>query len=111
MKSTRFRIMLISGTPPRRGSAGTGRRARLRTACRKAWGFESPLPHHTIVNTSKILPPPLLKYQPGHAWPAGFLLASPIAGRGYNVVTDDAKDPLANHVPLTLPESMVGVAR
>jgi hypothetical protein len=31
-----------------RGSAGTGRRAWLRTMCRKAWGFESPLPHHPL---------------------------------------------------------------
>ena len=39
-KTTRFRIMLLS-----RGSAGIGRRARLRTACPRASGFESPLPH------------------------------------------------------------------
>ena len=31
-----------------RGSAGIGRRARLRIWCRKASGFESPLPHHLI---------------------------------------------------------------
>ena len=30
------------------GSAGIGRRARLRTACRKTCGFESHLPHHLV---------------------------------------------------------------
>ena len=39
-KTTRFRIMLLS-----RGSAGIGRRARLRIWCPRASGFESPLPH------------------------------------------------------------------
>ena len=46
MKTTRLRIMLYSVTPhPKRGSAGTGRRAGLRIRCSDAWGFESPLPH------------------------------------------------------------------
>ena len=55
---TRFRIMSHSATSLW-GSAGTGRRARLRTACRKACGFESHLPHHyTKVLLTKV---PLLR--------------------------------------------------
>ncbi len=33
------------------GSGGTGRRTILRGWRRKAWGFESPLPHHFIAFT------------------------------------------------------------
>ena len=54
--TTRLRIMLFSDASPRgRGSAGTGRQARLRTACRKAWGFESPLPQIILSPTFSIL--------------------------------------------------------
>ena len=71
---TRLRIMSpVSGSPQgTRGSAGIGRRARLRTACRKAWGFESPLPHHSY---DQILVSRLPKYAPGQAYPLGFSFA------------------------------------
>ena len=38
-----------------RGSAGTGRRARLRIWCSNAWGFESPLPHFDTVEAGKAI--------------------------------------------------------
>jgi hypothetical protein len=40
-----------------RGSAGTGRQAGLRILCRKAWGFNSPLPHHEGFDISNTLFP------------------------------------------------------
>ena len=60
-QTTRQAIMLSAGTP-QRGSAGTGRRARLRTACRKAWGFESPLPHFLKHCSPLTLVPAVRKY-------------------------------------------------
>lgn len=65
-KGTRLRIMCHSDTTPR-GSAGTGRRARLRTVCRKACGFESHLPHEPSSAgdlSARQYSPHLLNYQP-----------------------------------------------
>lgn len=70
-------------------------------------GPASPLPHHTIVSPSKVLPAPLLNYQLGQLWPAGFLLASPLIGQVYHIGTDDDDETLLLVGPLTLREAIV----
>ena len=73
---------------------------------------------------------PLLKYQLAKAGPAGFLLACPLSGQGYNIITDNAgethspsglltlRDTVPNNAnetklslasPSTLPENVVEV--
>ena len=83
--ATRLRIMSpVFDTPQvTRGSAGTGRRAGFRIQCSDAWGFESPLPHYLAPLCDESLKRPLLKNQPGQAWPAGFWLR-PTRPEGYN---------------------------
>ena len=73
--ATRLRILLpIPTTPgPPWGSAGTGRQAWLRTTCRKASGFESPLPHYLESLCYESLPGFLLKSPPAQVWPPLFL--------------------------------------
>ena len=44
--AARYKVFLH----PSCGSGGTGRRTILRGWRRKAWGFESPLPHHTLAS-------------------------------------------------------------
>ena len=80
--ATRLRIMLpiYDTSPLPRGSAGTGRRARLRIWCSNAWGFESPLPHYLNESLSWLL----LKDQLAYAWPTGLSFANALGG-GYRI--------------------------
>lgn len=49
---------------------------------------------------------PLLTYQPGQAWPAGFLLSF-LCGWGYNIIIDDADETLPVVNPLALRGTIV----
>ncbi len=75
-------------------------------------------PHPQKVTPTKIAPALELRYQPSQLWPAGFLFASPIGWRGYNIVTDNANETFfldsSNQsqslvAPLTMPECVAEV--
>jgi len=60
-----------------------------------------------MVTYSTLPKSPLLNYQPAKASPADFPLASPIRGRGYNIITGNAGETLPLVGPLTLQELIV----
>lgn len=117
-------VLPLDDSPVARGPKKIGQKIREYNRSNTSVAFVYPLPRLASLFNQKYQSMTqkgqLPKYQPAKGGAAGILLASPIRGRGYNILTDNADEtpsPLTApyetallEAPLTLAESIVEVA-